>query len=675
MKKLFTLLLAVGLMSQAFAQTWDFTTSATFPAGFVTWKLDGQTANSGFSTTAQNLFNNGGGFVGLNDGTQYYAATTSWFNNLQVPCDRWLVTPQIAVPTGQPNVSLVWYGQSFSDQYPDQYEVRISTTDSATSSFGPAVQTVTEINGTLNVHTLPLAQYAGQNIRVAFRDIATNAYILGFTKIQVLNLPSYDVSVKKVETYEHNYLSQPTTLSGTIQNLGFDTITSYTLNYSVNGGPAVSSIINDTLTQLQVKEYAISNYTASTEGVYSFKVWASNLNGSQSDLVPANDTARVGGIFFYPQVAGVVKNVLVEEFTGAWCGYCTGGAFAIRDLVAAEPTAIPVAIHDQAGRGATSDLMQIADGVTVSNTFNTGFPSAMVDRVYYIDQQDVAIGFVGYRDNGYTNLQLNETVKRKAQATPVNVSLSDKSYDSTTNELNVTVNATFLNTLTQGDYRVNLYVVEDSVITSGTGYDQENYYADPNGYQSGLSDLNTLPDVITNDGTVGNWSQNHVLRKMADGPWGIGAIIPSAPQAGTTYSKQYTFTLTPSWRNKFISLVGVVQEYNTNTQRRYVLNAAETKLIDVNTSIRETAQLNKLGVYPNPATDMAMVDIDLKQNAMVDISIVNALGATVSEPTSVLLNAGAHTVKLPVANFAAGLYMVKVSVNGNVNAIPLSIAK
>ncbi|MCW3126413.1 MAG: hypothetical protein JWO03_2071 [Bacteroidetes bacterium] len=674
MKKLFTLLCAVVLVSEVFAQTWDFTAATSFPAGFVTWKLDGQTANSGLSNAA--AFNSGGGWIIVAPtGATHYAATTSWFTNLTVPCDRWLVTPQIAVPTGQPNVALVWYGSSLDVDYPDEYEVRISTTDSASTSFGPAVLDIVEPGGSLNVHVLPLASYAGQSIRIAFRDISTNEFVLALTKIQVVNLPSYDLSVKKVETYEHNWLSQAATLSGTIQNLAIDTVTSFTLNYSVNGGAAVSSTVTATLPAMAIGTYTIPGYTAPAEGVYSFQVWASNINGSHADEVLSNDSAKTSGIFFYPQVTGLHKNVLVEEFTGAWCGYCTGGAFAVRDLVAAMPSAIPVAIHDQAGRGATSDLMQIADGVTVSNTFNTGFPSAMIDRVYYIDQQDVALGFYGYKDVNYTNLQLTESQKRILQATPANVSLTDKSYDSTTHQLTVTVNANFLNNLTQGDYRLNLYVTEDSVITSGTGYDQENYYADPQGYMSGQSDLNTLPAVITNDGTAGNWSQNHVLRSMSGGPWGTAAIIPAAPAANATYSNTYTVNIDPLWRKKFVSIIGVVEEYNANTSRRYILNAVEAKLLDVNTGIRETAQLNKLGVYPNPASNMAVVDIDMKHNAMVDISIVNTLGETVSEPNSILLNAGEHSVKMPVGHLADGLYFVKVSIEGNVSTLPLSIAK
>ena len=51
MKKIFILLFALVVVSKSFSQTyynWDFTTasSSTFPAGFVTWKLDGQTVST-----------------------------------------------------------------------------------------------------------------------------------------------------------------------------------------------------------------------------------------------------------------------------------------------------------------------------------------------------------------------------------------------------------------------------------------------------------------------------------------------------------------------------------------------------------------------------------------------------------------------------------------------------
>jgi hypothetical protein len=230
--------------------------------------------------------------------------------------------------------------------------------------------------------------------------------------------------------------------------------------------------------------------------------------------------------------------------------------------------------------------------------------------------------------------------------------------------------------LSQGDYRLNLIITEDSIITTGAGYDQHNYYSTAgSNVDAGNSPLNALPSVITNDGAVGDWAQNHVLRAMLGGAWGSSAIIPSAPSAGSTYTTTFTTTIPSTWRSKFVKLIGVVQEYNSDINKRTVLNVTSSRLANVNTGIRETSQLNKLGVYPNPASTMATVEMDLRENATVVISIVNTLGETMTEPTSVLLNTGIHSVNIPVNTLAEGLYFVKVSVNGQTNSLPLSIAK
>jgi hypothetical protein len=72
---------------------------------------------------------------------------------------------------------------------------------------------------------------------------------------------------------------------------------------------------------------------------------------------------------------------------------------------------------------------------------------------------------------------------------------------------------------------------------------------------------------------------------------------------------------------------------------------------------------------------MAVVDMNLTENALVNISVVNALGQTVVEPQDNLLNAGEHTVKVPVSNLSDGLYYVKVVINGQTSSAPLSIVK
>ena len=692
MKRLFTLLFALVLVSEGFSQTyynWDFTTlpSNSFPAGFVTWKLDGQTASTTDWTSAgQTLFNAAGWVIapaGALSSTRV-AATTSDFNNA-VAADRWLVTPQINVPAATPNVVLEWEAASLLGNYPDSYEILVSTTDSATTSFSSIIYTGTE-SGNFTTHVLPIAAYSGQTIRVAFRDTTTSGFALLLNSIKVVNLPSNATSMYDVEIYEHNYLTQPVVVNGYFQNTGFDTLNSFTLNYSVNGGaPVTSSVSQLGLPSQQFGSYSHPTlFNPSTAGTYALSVWFSGLNGSgvNSDTVSTT-------IFFYPKVAGLVKNVLLEEFTGAGCEFCPGGALLLRDLVAKDPNLIAVAIHsaDINGLGVTpADAMQITAGENVSNAMNNvGFPAAAVDRQFYFDDQASVTGTFDVAGTAGSYIGLNtytwDTLAafRYKQATPVNVGLGNVAFDTTTGSLTVDVNATFLQNLSQGTYNLNLYVVEDSVLTpsgnNGNGYNQVNGYS--SNIQGGgipqAPELYNLPVVILDNGQPNNWAHNHVLRAMLGGSWGTTGIIPSAPVAGTTYSNTYSTTLPSSWRYNKVYLVGLVQEYNSDVNKRTVLNAVKYPVLGWPAGITETTEFNKLSVYPNPASTMATVLMDTKDHGLASISILNTLGETVIEPTSVLLNTGSQSVNIPVGNLSTGLYFVKVSLNGEVKTLPLSI--
>lgn len=686
MKKILLLLFTLVMTYEGFSQTyynWDFTTASsnTFPAGFVTWKLDGQSVNTNdFSPAGQTLFNSAGWVLltAAQNGGSGVAATTSDFTTTIVAANRWLVTPQITIPAAIPNVVLEWVAASASGNWPESYEVLLSTTDSATTSFTTTLLSVTE-NPYYTTRVLPLAAYAGQTIRFAFRDTTTNGFILNMNSIKVLNLPSNAVSINDVEIYEHNYLTNPVSVTGIVTNNGFDTLNSFTLNYSINGGAAVTSPVTGfgLLSQQQGYYTHTVPFNPGTAGTYTVSVWFSGLNGSGTN----SDTNSVT-IFYYPKVAGLVKKVLVEELTGAGCEWCPGGALILRDLGNKDPHVVPVSIHsaDINGLGLTTsaDLMQIAAGETVSRTLGGGFPEAMVDRLYTFDNQSVSIGAPFYLGpNTYTWDTL--AAFRYVQATPVNVSLANETFDTASGSLSVDVNATFVQSLSQGTYNLNLYVVEDSVLTpsgsNGDGYNQVNGYssqASGGGVPQG-TELHNLPLVIIDNGQPNNWAHNHVLRAMLGGAWGTTGIIPSAPVAGSTYTNTYTTTLPLTWRYNKVYLVGVVQEYNWDINKRTVLNVVKYPILGYPTGIAETSEFNKLSVYPNPASTMATVLMDTKDHGLATISILNTLGETVIEPTDVLVNTGAQSVNIPVGSLSSGLYFVKVTLNGEVSTLPLSI--
>ncbi len=76
-----------------------------------------------------------------------------------------------------------------------------------------------------------------------------------------------------------------------------------------------------------------------------------------------------------------MKKVILEDFTGTWCGWCPEGTVIIDNLLAANPsTFIPVASHN-------GDALQIPDGAAIDAGLNvTAYPNG-ADRSLFILRQ------------------------------------------------------------------------------------------------------------------------------------------------------------------------------------------------------------------------------------------------------------------------------------------------
>jgi hypothetical protein len=88
------------------------------------------------------------------------------------------------------------------------------------------------------------------------------------------------------------------------------------------------------------------------------------------------------------------KKVLLEEFTGSWCGWCPRGIYAIQQLEAKYPNSfIPVSFHN-------SDPMQISTGQDTLESTVTGYPDGWIDRLAHSRTEHV----ISIRFNGIAQL-------------------------------------------------------------------------------------------------------------------------------------------------------------------------------------------------------------------------------------------------------------------------------
>ena len=89
--------------------------------------------------------------------------------------DDWLITPKLTVATGD---SIVFWAAAYSSSYPEDFNVKLSTTDSAMASFTVTLASITGQSTTWTRYAYPLESYVGQNVFIAIQCVSVNQWYL-----------------------------------------------------------------------------------------------------------------------------------------------------------------------------------------------------------------------------------------------------------------------------------------------------------------------------------------------------------------------------------------------------------------------------------------------------------------------------------------------------------------
>ncbi|MBK7148318.1 MAG: choice-of-anchor J domain-containing protein [Bacteroidetes bacterium] len=174
------------------------------------------------------------------------AFSTSWYTP-EAQADDWMWTPTITVPA---NGQLKWNAVTYDAQYPDGYEVRIMVApDSPTGSAGnlgnmvsasTQLFTIAAENTTWTPRSVSLAAYAGQSVRIAFRNRTNNMFLLLIDDVEVSAVINNNVSlttVNPLSEYTLTPLSQVPAagyaVSALVTNSGLNTATQVSLEATV----------------------------------------------------------------------------------------------------------------------------------------------------------------------------------------------------------------------------------------------------------------------------------------------------------------------------------------------------------------------------------------------------------------------------------------------------------
>jgi hypothetical protein len=198
-------------------------------------------------------------------------------------------------------------------------------------------------------------------------------------------------------------------------------------------------------------------------------------------------------------------------------------------------------------------------------------------------------------------------------ATPKLAVALNSTWDSVSRDIATNMQVNILSNIDSGDYRMSLYVVEDSVVGSGAGYDQENIYNTTVG----------SPFFGLGDPIIG-FIHRRVVRALLPYAWGLPGVISSTPTTGQNYAHIFHYTLPANYDEHKISLVALVSAYSTDHLGDSVLNAAQEKLVIHPVTYVAMQAVQQFGIYPNPSGNS--ITFSAGNNEAYTLCLYNTMG-------------------------------------------------
>ena len=213
-----------------------------------------------------------------------------------------------------------------------------------------------------------------------------------------------------------------------------------------------------------------------------------------------------------------INKVIVEDYTGTWCGYCPPVANAIYELKEVYDNIISVGIHNN------DELTIVQESDLRSELGISGFPSARLNRtILWLDP--------------YQFSEVNSLLSEEN-----NVAIS---INSTIENVELGVGLRIVSNVELVNHKLVIYLVESNLI-----YDQANYF----NYVEGSYFYNL-------GNPIENYSHQDVLRKSITN---ISGNILELIQPLTDYKYNFNIELNPDFAVENLAIVAIVVDSNNN---------------------------------------------------------------------------------------------------------------
>lgn len=454
----------------------------------------------------------------------------------------------------------------------------------------------------------------------------------------------YDLGISDIKQSKFLVVGE-NTIEGTVVNNGRDFINSFDVYYAVDGGTEISQSISGLNIEPDGGTYDFTHDTplSVTEGgvFQELCVRVDNINGNLQDSRDCNNTVCTNS-YTHNNTPAATANVVIEEFTGTWCAFCTDGAVVKNDLINQFPDEVfGLAIH-------FLDVMNNDDGRAIIRQFDVNsYPSGMINR-----------GIFNTNPNEVITRQNWEafTVKELDRFVTVDLDL-DYELNQDTRELTGTIKAHYAD-FDEGNMEFMIFVTEDSVV-GGDNYNQANAYNNTQGHPMfGLGN------------PIEGYVHNYVMRATLPGVTGSisTTAIPRNVKPQDTYETTFSYSIPEEYRVEKMALIGVIIKSNSTTGQRQIMNSVRVPIEVATPSsvLVVDSPIQDMKLHPVPAIDDVTLTFSANQSATMSLSIVDVLGKNRLQQQSINTLQGVNKVTLNIHSLKAGLYYVLLrDENGN----------
>ncbi len=378
------------------------------------------------------------------------------------------------------------------------------------------------------------------------------------------------------------------------------------------------------------------NINAGRTGVADFSVTGMDKEGlymvgaTMNKVNDANYCEPVEVEDFVKNIAnGVKRRVVVEEWTGSWCGYCPRGIWGMDYMKENYPDDfIGIAVHYDDEMEATSYINSLAALGVVS-----GFPGSLADRMMVVEPSpdnfaELVETFGG--NKGFADITIDAKYVDEAEKTL-----------EITGDVKVTYDVAEVNALlANSKYRVSFVIIENKVHGK-----QSNYYA--GGRLGACGGWESLPSSV-------EWDYDDVARTI-DTFDGIAGLLPDVMEKDKEYSFTHKMTLPKSVKvGSNIDIIAML----INTTTGYIENAVKIAGPQRAASIDQVLGDSNSAVSVNAGAGVITIAGECAAAEVYGFNGVRVASV-----------AGAQTVAV-----APGLYIVKTeAVDGTVSTVKVVV--